>query len=185
MSVEPGKIAAGDSLNWTRHLSPYKAADGWVLHYALFNALAAYTITAAADGDSHLVDVAGSVTDTWAPGRYDWTAYVTRESDNARRQLFTGTLVVAPNLASGQPYDGRSHARRMLDAIEAVIEKRASKQELDLVRGSFGGFDAERSPEKLIVWRDKYAREVADEEATAALARGESLPRNIKVRFGR
>jgi hypothetical protein len=184
VSIEPGKIAAGDSLLWRRRAPGYSAADGWTLHYALFNAAGAYTVDAAASGEEHLVDVAAAVTAAWTPGRYDWTAYVTH-TDGRRQQLFTGVLVVVPDLASGTPYDGRSHARRMLDAIEAVIEKRGTKQELDLVRGSFGGFDAEREPEKLIVWRDKYAREVADEEAAAALGRGERRPRSIKLRFGR
>lgn len=184
MSIEPVKIAAGDSLSWTRALTDYPAGDGWTLHYALFNAIAAYSFASTPDGDAHQVDVPSATTEAWAPGRYDYTAYVTH-TDGTRRSLFAGVLTITPNPAAGTPHDGRTHARKMLDAIEATIEGRASKHDLDLVRGQFGERAAERAPEKLIEWRDKYRAEVDAEERAAAIARGERRPRNIKARFGR
>jgi hypothetical protein len=180
--IEPGRIAAGDSLSWTRSLTDYKAGDGWTLHYALLNAAGAYTIDSTADGDNHAVSVTSATTTAWAAGRYDWTAYVTH-TDGRRKSLFTGVIIITPDLTSGTPYDGRSHARKMLDAIEAAIENRATADELDLLKGQFGPRAIERNSAELIVHRDKYRREVNNEERAAALARGEKSPRNIKIRF--
>ncbi len=182
MTIEPGKIAAGDSLNWTRSLPAYPAGEGYTLHYALFNATAAYTIDSVADGDDHLVNVDGTETSSWTPGRYDWTAYVTGPN-GFRQSLFGGTMVVTPDLSSGAPYDGRSHARKMLDAIEAALEGRATADEMDLIKAQFGERAVERRSADLIVARNKYRTEVETEERAAALERGERRPRNIKVRF--
>lgn len=180
--IEPGKIAAGDSLDWTRSLTDYPASEGWTLHYALFNATAAYAITSAADGDNHVVSVDSATTATWDAGRYDWTAYVTH-TDGTKRSLFTGTIIITPDLTS--PYDGRSHARKMLDALEAALEGRATTDEMDLIKGQFGERAIERKSAELIVARDRYRREVKSEETAAALARGERPQNKTKVRFTR
>jgi hypothetical protein len=37
-----------------------------------------------------------------------------------------GTIVLLPRYDQAAAYDDRSHARKMLDAIEAVLESRAS-----------------------------------------------------------
>jgi len=181
--IEPGKIAAGDSLAWSRSLKDYLASDGWVLHYALFNATAAYTIDSAADGDDHAISIPATTTAEWDAGRYDWSAYVTHP-DGRKKSLFTGAIIITPDLTAG-PYDGRSHARKMLDAIEAVVEGRATANDLDLVRGQFNDRVIEREPERLIEWREKYKVEVLAEEQAAGIGRGERLPRSIKVRFTR
>jgi len=180
---EPGKIAAGDSLDWNRSLPDYPASDGWTLHYALFNATAVYSITSAADGDNHAVSVDSATTATWASGRYDWTAYVTH-TDGRKRSLFAGTIIITPDLTAG-PYDGRSHARKMLDAIEAALEGRATADEMDLIKGQFGERAIERKSAELIVARDRYRREVKSEETAAALERGERPQNKIKIRFTR
>lgn len=184
MPIEPREIAASDSLSWERSLTDYPASEGWTLHYALFNATAAYTIDSTADGDTHIVSVDSATTAAWTAGRYDWTAYVTH-TDGRRKSLFTGVIKITPDLS--QPYDGRSHARKMLDAIEAVLEGRATAQEIDLIKAQRGiqGDDRaiERDTAALIPLRDKYKAEVAAEERAAALVRGEKQPRNIKIRF--
>lgn len=180
--TEPKTIAAGDSKTWLKSLPDYKASDGWVLHYALFNGTATWNFDAIAEGDDHRVNLIVSITTTWTPGRYDWTAYVTRGAEE-REVVDGGQIIIGADPASGQPYDGRTHARKMLDALEAVIEKRATGSDLDLIRGTYGERAIERDPEKLIVWRDQYKREVADEDAAAALVRGEKRPNKIKMTF--
>lgn len=182
--TEPREITVGDSLSWKRSLSDYPASAGWKLHYALFNATAAYTIASFADGDDHAVSVPGTTTASWTAGRFDWSAYVTH-ADGRRVSLFTGAIKILPDLS--QPYDGRTHARKMLDAIEAVLEGRATSQEIDLVKAQRGinGDDRaiERDTAALIPLRDKYKAEVAAEERVAAIARGDKRPRNVKIRF--
>ncbi|MDZ7804320.1 hypothetical protein [Thiohalophilus sp.] len=127
--TEPTKFAAGDTLQWKRSLAAYPASAGWTLHYALFNAAGAYTIDSTADGDDHAIDVPSTTTAGWTPGRYNWSAYVTH-TDGRRQSLFSGGLLIEPDLTSDEAYDGRSHARKMLDAIEATIEGRATAKDM-------------------------------------------------------
>lgn len=183
MPTEPGKIAAGDSLSWERSLSDYPAGAGWTLHYALFNASNNYVIDATADGDTHVISVDSATSSAYAAGRYDWSAYVTH-TDGRRQSLFTGNIIITPDLTSA-PYDGRTHARKMLDAIEACLEGRATAQELDLLKAQFRDRSMDRNSAELLTARDKYRAEVQAEEHSAALARGERRPRSVKVKFAR
>lgn len=180
--TEPKTIVAGDSKTWLKILPDYKASEDWVLHYALFNGSGAYNFAAVAEGEDHRVDLLASITSTWTPGRYDWTAYVTRGAEE-REVVDGGQFIIGADPSSGQPYDGRTHARKMLDALEAVIEKRATGSDLDLIRGTYGERAVERDPEKLIVWRNQYMREVESQEAAADLAKGIKRPNKIKVSF--
>ena len=43
--------------------------------------------------------------------------------------VYSGTLNVTPNLANSDSIDPRSHARKCLEALQAVMEKRASLAE--------------------------------------------------------
>ena len=181
--TEPTRITAGDSLVWTKALADYSPADGWTLHYALFNAVAAYTIDTAADGTNHAVTVLAAVTAVWAEGRYDYSAYVTH-ADGRRQSLFDGQLIIQPDLAAG-PRDGRTHARKMVDALEAALLGRATSGELDLIKAQFGDRAVERNTAELIVQRDKYMAEVRNEERLAGIAAGKRGPTSIKARFTR
>lgn len=182
MIPEPGTITTGDSMSWNVSLPDYPAGD-WVLHYAMFNAGGNYAFDAGADGVTHVVSLAIADTAAWTPGRYDWTAYVTRGTE--RKVITTGTFIIKPDPTAGTNYDARSHARKMLDAIEAALENRATTQQLDMIRGTFGDRAIELAPEKLIVARDKYKAEVATEDRQAKMQRGERVPRNIKIKFTR
>jgi len=178
---EPKKIAVGDNAEWTATLPDYPASV-WTLHYALFNAANAYNFDASASDDDHAVNLLASVTTAWIPGRYDWTAYVTNTA-NERKVINQGVIIITPDPSKGTPYDGRSHARKMLEALEAALENRATKADLDMIRGTFGDRTIERKPEQLIMARDKYKSEVATEDRQAAIKRGDRVPRSVKVRF--
>jgi len=178
---EPKKIAVGDNASWSRTLTDYPASI-WTLHYSLFNASNAYNFDATANGDEHAVALLANTTEGWAPGRYDWTAYVTNVA-NDRHVVATGVITLAPDPAAGVPFDGRSHARKMLEALEAALENRATSEDLDMIRGTYGDRTIERNPARLIELRDKYKQEVAAEDRQAAIKRGEKVPRGTKVRF--
>ncbi len=177
----PGTIHQGDSLRFTAELPDYPA-PAWTLRYALFNADHVYHIDTSAAGQNHQVDLASV---PWAPGRYDWTAYV--QGPGQRHVIADGKIRVLPDPALTTPQDRRSHARKVLDAIEAVLEARASADQLDLVRSVMGTglsrYEAERATGELLALRDKYRAEVAREERAEALARGDRLPNKILVRL--
>ena len=178
-TTEPSLIYAGYTLQWTKSLADYPAPT-WTLVYALFNATEAYTINTTPSATSHAVSVAAATTQGWVSGRYTWNSYV--ESGVERFPVAVGRMIIKPNPATGQPIDARSHARRMLDAIEAVLEDRATAGDLDVITAAAPSFSTTNSPKMLIELRDKFRQEVAREERAEAIARGENRPRNIRVR---
>lgn len=178
--IEPLAARAGDTWQWTRTLSDYPAPS-WVLSYTLFSAAAVVTITAAASGADHAVHVAPAVTALYTAGRYDWIASVTDGTD--RYQVGSGSLRILPNLASATAFDGRTHARRMLDAIEATLEGRGTGGDLDVIRTTLGDQTAEYDPATLIKLHARYAAMVAEEDRAAAVGRGAVRSGMIQVQF--
>ena len=84
---------------------------------------------------------------------YQWQSYLTRNSDSERITIDSGYIEVRPNrdLATTDP---RSHYKIVLDAVEAVLEKRATK---DQEAYSINGRSLTRtSIEELMKLRDTY-----------------------------
>lgn len=179
-TIEPSTITAGDTVSWKKTLPDYPATAGWALTYAIKGPTAIAAITAAASGDDHLISITAAATTAWAAGDYWWTGYVTKGSE--RHQVASGTLKVRPNLATvSSTYDGRSHVKKTLDALEAVIEGRASK---DQMAYTIQGRSLSRiPPAELLTWRDKYLREHQAEQQAERVSKGLGNGRNIRVRF--
>lgn len=125
---EPTTIEPGVTITWTRSLEDYRR-PAWTLRYELVNAGARYAIpsTANADGVSHDVRIAPATSSTYRPGRYTLAGYVEDGTDTHR--IFVGELVVSENILAGEPVDSRSQSRRTLEAIEATLENRATRDQ--------------------------------------------------------
>lgn len=182
--IEPESIVAGDRSQWKRtDLSDFPATE-WTLTYYLRSNLAGgqIDIAASADGSNYSVDVSPTVSSGYVPGVYYWSAFVSKTGD--RKLVAQGRLTVKPNPTDiYQPVDGRSHARRVLEAIEAVIERRATTDQQRYVFQAVGR-SVDRMPiADLLKFRDQYADEVRCEDQKAAIARGESNGRNVLIRF--
>ena len=152
-TTEPKSVTAGDTVQWNKDsLSDYLASAGWTLTYALRNAAGKIDITASANGGGYSVSVAAATTADWVAGQYSWQAYVTKAAE--RFKVGSGTIEVLPNFATENSFDDRSHAKTVLDAIEAVIESRAS---VDQESYSIMGRSLKRTPmADLLKLRDKY-----------------------------
>lgn len=178
-TTEPQALNAGDTWRWLKTLAAYPAGAGWVLTYTLINAGGKLTLTATAQGDDHLVHIPAATTAAYTPGTYDWRARVALAGD-----VYTvgaGRLAVG-NAYAAATYDARSHARRTLDAIEAVIEGRASSA---VAEYAIAGRSLKHIPlAELLALRDRYRAEVLREDAAAAVAAGLPDRRRILVRFG-
>ncbi len=178
-TIEPSSVNAGDTWRWTRSLADYPASAGWALSYTLINASAKITVNASASGDDHAVTVAAATTSGYAAGTYDWRARVSRAGE-----VYTvgeGRLTVR-NAFSAATFDARTHARKTLDAIEAVIEGRASSSTAEY---TIAGRSLKHIPmADLLALRDKYRAEVLREDAAAAVAAGLPDRRRVFVRFG-
>lgn len=179
-TIEPTAPRAGDSWQWTRALPDYPASS-WTLTYTAWNATAAFSLvaTAAADGSTHSIRATPAATAAHSAGRYDWVARVSDGTDTFT--VATGIWRILPAVGSAQ--DSRSHARKMLDAINALLEGRASDGDLDVVRTGIGDHATQYDPAALIKLRQQYAAAVASEDSAAALARGDQSGRIIRTRF--
>ena len=163
MTEPPSQITAGDTLKWTRSLADYPASAGWTLQYTLVSTTAAYSITATASGDDYAITVPASTTTAWAAGRYALTEYVTDGTE--RYTLATSTVMIAANLAAALAgIDNRTHARKVLDSIEAWLETRAPVAgEIQLGERRIRQYDLA----DLLALRDRYRAEVRRETSLA------------------
>lgn len=182
---EPSSFIAGDTVSWLKSFSGYSAADGWVLKYE-FRGNTRKTVTAAASGSDHLATITAVESAAYSAGAYTVTGYVVKASE--RHTVFRGRIEVEPDPAQGNSaFDGRSHARKALEAIEAVLEKRATREEMSYSI-QFAGSNRQLSlcpPAELIKMRNYYLSEVRKEEQAERIAQGLGTGRRILTRFVR
>ncbi len=153
----PHILRAGDTWRWEVSLPDYPAPD-WLLSYAFYSTAAVFHIPSTDNGNGkHLVHVAPTVTAARLAGRYDWAATVICTASGDRWQITTGVITIEPDLSLLTAFDGRSPARRVLDALEAVIENRAVNGDLDVIGNAFNGLNITRNPELLLKTRAQYA----------------------------
>lgn len=175
---EPTQVNAGDTAKWLKALPDYPATDGWVLSYTLVSSTQRLTFNASASGSEHLVNVSAATTAAWVPGTYTWRARVALDGD-----VYTvggGQIVVGSAFATAT--DGRSAARRMLDAVEATLEGRASN---DVEQLTISGRSVKHMPvADLLALRDRLRLDVAREQAAERAAAGLPARGRVLVRFG-
>lgn len=179
-TIEPSSITAGDSVTWQKTLSDYPASAGWVLSYVLLSTAGKITITGSASGDDHLIDVAAVVSAAWNPGTYTWQSYVTNGS--ARHTVSSSTIIINRNFSSATgAIDTRSHARRMVELIEAVLEGTAST---DQRKVKIGDKEIERhTPKELLSLRDYYRAELVAERGQERISQGKRPGNKVLMRF--
>lgn len=166
--MQQTELIAGDSLNFLTTTPGYSAADGWVLKYRLnprASGGTSYELTGSAEGADHRITIAASTTALWDAGAYAWAAWV--ELGAEKYTVQTGQLTVNPDprtVAAG--VDQRAHAEKVLDAIEAVIEGRASQAHEEY---QINGRQLKFTPlTELLKLRDRYRWEVRSLRAAAA-----------------
>lgn len=178
-TIEPARLVAGDTAKWLRSLADYPASAGWVLTYRLVNAGNAYSFSATASSDDHLVNVAAATTANWAAGDYTWRAQVALAGEVYT--VAAGQFVIEP--AFGAAIDARSTARQSLDAVEAMLMGRASS---GVAEYQIAGRQLRHIPiPELLTLRDRLRMDVAREDAANAVAAGLPVRGRIAVRFGR
>ncbi|ABY90371.1 head-tail joining [Halomonas phage phiHAP-1] len=165
--MEPKKLHAGDSVAWGRAVPEYPASDGWALRYVLHGPQV-IEIEAFDDHGVYRVEIEASSTEQWSPGQYRWAAFVVGPNDQ-RYTIDTGNIVIAPNWLLAEPGDVRSHAQRMLDLIEAALEKRIPKDQQSY---EIDGQRLDRIPiERLQELRRAYRRELNRERSGSPFGR--------------
>lgn len=180
-TVEPAEIIAGDTARWKISLKDHPANDGWTLKYTFTRHLTGEqtSTTASTDGRDFIVTLSPAATAAMQLGRYAVRRFV-EGTDGSRFSNWVGVIEVKSLAAN---VDTRSHVRKVLDNLEAVLEGRATDDILDTV---IEGTAIRRLPvEQLLMLRDRYLTAWQNEIAAADLAKGLGTGRNIYVRLTR
>jgi hypothetical protein len=191
----PYKHFAGDTLDFQVSVPDYLPSAGWTLVYRLTPrftspAQAAIEINAIANSDgTYQVQASPATTAAWVAGAYGWTRWVTKGAGAAVQTLASSddqgeVNVLANPRTSAAGYDSRSHARKMLESIETALEAFATSPVMKSYAIGTRQYMRADIPD-LLVLRDRYRSEAANEDAAAQVAAGLGNPRNIGVRFNR
>jgi len=183
---EPEILVLGDRWVWKRTdlVSDYPT-DTYALTYEFHEDSGGggshkFTITATETTDAYIVEVASATTDGYSAGEYQWYSFITRSSDSERVAVDSGFSTLKVNFADTNA-DLRSHAKKVLDAIEAVIENRAT---IDQSSFSIGGRSLSRmSPDELMEFRNRYRAEYNEELKKAKIRNHKPTGNMIGVKF--
>lgn len=159
----PATLVAGDTWAWrdavsfASHPPPF-----WTVRYILrpVGGGTAITIQGGALPDHYGLTLASTSTAAAAPGPYEWTALAYEDGGDERAWLASGRLIVAPDPATATG-SLRTPAERILEAITATLEGRATK---DADAYSIEGRSITRTPlPDLMRLQAVYERKVAAE----------------------
>jgi hypothetical protein len=167
----PGAFTTGETVEWYENRPDYLPADSWVLSVDLVAPDGKQTVTATDNGDGqHLVTISAAETLAYAEGVWRYQIKVT---DGTKTHILqSGTLQVCKGFADqSSGYDGRSHAEKVLDAIQAILEGKASSDQSSLsVEGrSLARYTWDELLEARARYRNEYRQERNAERARLGL----------------
>ena len=185
---EPNTLVLGDYWSWKRDdLATDYPVGTYALTYEFHSdsgggGTKKFSLTAVEADDTYYIESASSTTTGYAVGDYVWEAYITKTSSSNRIMVDSGRTSITENLANTNA-DLRSHAKKVLDALEAVIENRATMDQSSM---SIAGRSLSRmSVDELLTFRNRYKAEYLKEIKLARIRNKQGSGNTIKVNFGR
>jgi hypothetical protein len=169
------ELAAGDTWTWPICDVGYDLTV-WTVKYFLRGAKK-LDLAMEADGvGGYQLKAAAIDTAKLTAGDYSWVLVVTKDSD--RVELARGLVKIKPDIAAAdENFDGRSFAKKMLDAVRAVMEGRATRVEKSY---QFNGKALElQTMSELRAAEKDYAQQVRNEQ----IASGQIAPTRVVGRF--
>lgn len=116
----PEKYIEGTTVEAVFELPDHPASEGWTVT-VIARGVGPYDVVAIADGDKHVI-----LMPTDMPAG-DYWYQVFAEKGALKHMPLEGQFTVQPNLSSqAAGYDGRTEAKKALDAINAVLAKKAT-----------------------------------------------------------
>jgi len=179
-TTEPIEFTAGNTVKWTKTLADFPASDSWILSYAFVNSAGTFSeSTSTADGDDHAIVITAADSASIAAGDYRWQAYATLGTE--RFPVGSGATTVKSDFAVTGATDGRSHVKTVLDAIEAVLEGRATSDQSSISLN--GRSIAKLTPAELMEFRAFYKAEYVSEVKAERIAAGLGHRGKVRIRF--
>lgn len=175
MAIFPSTTSAGLTFERPAILTDFTPPDWQLL--AVLRGPSSIDITAVVEGNGFIFRVPATETANWVPGSYWYSIRATNSTDVIEVEL--GSINIKPDLAAlSDGHDGRLHVERVLDAIEAVLEKRAT---IDQERYRINNRELFRTPiPDLLQLRDRYKAEL---RRMKALKSGALFDQAVRVRF--
>lgn len=187
----PAEIRAGDTVKWrdvagkTPLGDPITSTDGWTLTYYLRTNTnhEGATVVGSAYGTGWEFTIAQGTSTGFDAGTWYWQAEATKAGEHYT--LGAGQLTVLANMGyAGLPsaFDGRTQAKKDLDAVQAAIRAIVSGgvvQEYKIGQRSLKKYDLA----DLLALETKLKSEVVREQKAAMIANGLGNPHNLFVRF--
>jgi hypothetical protein len=172
------KLVAGDTWTWSLNDLGYDLTV-YTITYSLRGLGGQLDLTQQSDGaGGYKLEGASVDTTALSAGVYAWGLYATKAGK--RTELARGTVEILQDLTTaGNAVDGRSFNKRMLDAIRAVLENRATRVESEYQVG--GRMLKLLSMQQLIDAEAYYRQQYRTEQRKA----GQISPNanQIRVRF--
>lgn len=184
---EPDLLVTGDRFAWQRPdlVSNYPLADYTMTYHFSQDSGGGgthhFTLSSTEADNNYYFEKPSSETTSLVAGDWKWQLYAIRTSDSQRITIDYGiTKFSLGELDTNN--DLRTHAKKVLDAIEAVIEGRAT---IDQSSFSLGGRSLSRmSVDELMTFRDRYKAEYLKEVKLARIRNKQGSGNTIKVNFG-
>ena len=183
---EPDTLVVGDRWMWRRpDLASIYDPSEYALTYEFHRDSGGgganqFTITATETSDDYIIEVPSATTDAYVANAYIWYAFITRSSDSERIAVDNGRAELIDDFADSNA-DVRSHAKTVLDAIEATIEGRASQDQMSY---SIAGRSLSRmSIDDLMTFRNRYRAEYLEEIKKSRIKNKQDSGNLVKVRF--
>lgn len=161
-TIEPERVAAGDTWVWKYSDPDFPLTEGWALSYALAGAaVLAWTAGwGSASGNVTTVTIPAATTTDLTAGSYEFTRIWTGSGTYAGRvhTVALPRLTILANPQTRAAGDGQTHAERTLAVLEAALEGRLTD---DIEQYQIGGRAVSKIPvRELVALRATYRLEV-------------------------
>lgn len=172
----PATVTAGDKVDFTVSPGEFTSSGGYspVFVFRSDDGSRRYVVNGTDYGSDFRITAASDVTRTWAACFGQFTVFTQLSDGTDRRTLIAGRMEIRPDPASTDTVDLRSSNRRILDAITARIEGRASSdiQSISISGQSIARMSLDELIRAQTIFRAKVDAEEIKADTTGRKARG-------------
>ena len=184
----PGIATAGDTITWTEQSvfdfqGNFYEPGAYTLNYSLRGPSVLDVVATQVEGEWSIT-ITPTQSEALAAGQYFWLAYVTDANAN-RFTVGNGQITIQVDLTKAVAgYDGRSNAKKIIDAIEAEIQARITGG--SAVEYTIAGRSLRKEPlQALQMLRAEYVGIYAKQVRAQRMAQGLGDPTARFVQFRR